>query len=119
VGLLEHPRFNATGQEVGEADCDAAYAVVKRLRSKVEPKSDRGYSIVTITKVPTDIVASCFVRTQACGKASQLVWSLQQVANGVQRYCRGCRSIRAPRYTGSVLGRGAIRDHVPSEIGPA
>ncbi len=52
-----------------ESGCEKSYATVKRLRPKVKAKSDRDYSITTITKAPADVIAGCYVRAKACKKA--------------------------------------------------
>jgi len=60
-------QLQSTAQTV--AACDAAYATVKKLRPTVKPNDDQDWHMVAIHKHPTDVIAGCYVRANACDKA--------------------------------------------------
>jgi hypothetical protein len=62
------------------AECDAAYATVKRLRPTVKPKDDQDYAVNTITKFPSDTIAGCYLRHDDCKKA----WEVYRVEEGTR-----------------------------------
>jgi len=51
------------------AECDAAYATLKRLRPVVRPTDESDTMVTQITKFPSDTISSCYVRNDDCKKA--------------------------------------------------
>ena len=62
------------------AQCDAAYATVKRLRTTVKPKDEQDYAVGTITKFPSDVISGCYLRHDDCKKA----WDVYRVEEGTR-----------------------------------
>lgn len=62
------------------AQCDEAYATVKRLRPVVKPKDEQDVAVGTITKFPADVVSGCYLRHDDCKKA----WEVYRVEEGTR-----------------------------------
>jgi hypothetical protein len=62
------------------AQCDEAYATVKRLRPVVKPRDDQDVSVGSITKFPADVISGCYLRHDDCKKA----WEVYRVEEGAR-----------------------------------